>query len=214
MLLETHKIRLKSLLKEKSFEDPLILEILDSGRMKKAEKGTYLLSTGMKVAYLPFILSGRLRAFRSDDEGHEVTLFYTGAGETCSFAVNSIINHTASAITSVVEKYVEIWMVPGIKVDDWIVKYPNFRKFVFQSTNDKMDELLSTFDSISFMKMGDRLYKYLVDLKRASGSSTITKSHQQIANEMNTSRVVISRLMKHLSGTRQIRQERNRVELL
>ncbi|MAJ51170.1 MAG: Crp/Fnr family transcriptional regulator, partial [Flammeovirgaceae bacterium] len=93
-------------------------------------------------------------------------------------------------------------------------KYPNFRKFIFETTNQKINELLSTFDSISFMKMSDRLYKYLVDLKNASGSSTISKSHQQIANEMNTSRVVISRLMKHLSSTRQIRQERNRVELL
>ena len=84
----------------------------------------------------------------------------------------------------------------------------------FQNTNDKIEDLLSTFDSVSFMKMGDRLYKYLLDLKRASGSSIITKSHQQIAIELNTSRVVISRLMKHLSGTRQIRQQRNRLELL
>jgi CRP/FNR family transcriptional regulator len=213
-VLPTHQIRLKSLLKEKDFEEHLIEEILTCGRLKKAEKGAHLLSSGMKVAYLPFILSGRLRAYRSDDEGHEITLFYTGSGETCSFAVNSIINQSSSGISAVVEKSTEIWMVPGNKVDTWIVKYPNFRKFIFQSTNDKIDDLLSTFDSISFMKMGDRLYKYLLDLKHASGSSTIIKSHQQIAIELNTSRVVISRLMKHLSATRQIRQQRNRVELL
>jgi hypothetical protein len=79
--LHTHQIRLKSLLKEKDFEEHLIEEILTCGRLKKAEKGAYLLSSGMKVAYLPFILSGRLRAYRSDDEGHEITLFYTGSGE-------------------------------------------------------------------------------------------------------------------------------------
>ena len=212
--MHTHQIRLKSLLKEKGFEESLIEEILTYGRLKKTKKGAYLLSSGMKVAYFPFILSGRLRAYRSDDEGHEITLFYTGSGETCSFAVNSIINQTPSGIGSIVEQSAEIWMIPGTKVDAWIVKYPNFRKFIFQSTNDKIDDLLSTFDSVSFMKMGDRLYKYLLDLKHASGSSTITKSHQQIAVELNTSRVVISRLMKHLSATRQIRQERNQLELL
>ena len=213
-MLPTHQIRLKILLKEKDFEAHLIEEILVCGRLKKAEKGSFLLSAGMMIKYFPLILSGRLRAYRSDDEGHEITLFYTGRGETCSFAINSIINQTPSGIGSIVEQSAEIWMIPGTKVDAWIVKYPNFRKFIFQSTNDKIDDLLSTFDSISFMKMGDRLYKYLLDLKHASGSSTITKSHQQIAIELNTSRVVISRLMKHLSATRQIRQQRNRVELL
>tara|TARA_E500000331_G_scaffold26644_1_gene22757 strand:- start:438 stop:1079 length:642 start_codon:yes stop_codon:yes gene_type:complete len=213
-LLPTHQIRLKNLLKEKYFEAQLIEEILVCGRLKKAEKGSYLLSAGMMIEYFPLILSGRLRAYRSDDEGHEITLFYTGSGETCSFAINSIINQKPSGIGSIVEKSAEIWMIPGTKVDQWIVKYPNFRKFIFLNTNDKIEDLLSTFDSISFMKMGDRLYKYLVDLKRASGSSTITKSHQQIAIELNTSRVVISRLMKHLSGNRQIHQQRNQVELL
>ena len=213
-MIATHQIRLKSLLKEKDFEAHLIEEILVCGRLKKAEKGSYLLSAGMMIENFPLILSGRLRAYRSDAEGHEITLFYTASGETCSFAVNSIINQTPSSIGSIVEQSAEIWMMPGTKVDAWIVKYPNFRKFIFQSTNDKVDDLLSTFDSISFMKMGDRLYKYLLDLKHASGSSTITKSHQQIAIELNTSRVVISRLMKHLSATRQIRQQRNRVELL
>ena len=77
-----------------------------------------------------------------------------------------------------------------------------------------MNDLLSTFDSISFMNTSERLYKYLVDLSNASGSSIIPKSHQQIAIELNTSRVVISRLMKHLSGAQLINQERNKVELL
>ena len=213
-MIATHQIRLKSLLKEKDFEAHLIEEILVCGRLRKAEKGSYLLSAGMMIEYFPLILSVRLRAYRSDTEGREITLFYTASGETCSFSVSSIINQTPSSIGSVVEQSAEIWMMPGTKVDAWIVKYPNFRKFIFQNTNDKIEDLLSTFVSVSFMKMGDRLYKYLLDLKRASGSSVITKSHQQIAIELNTSRVVISRLMKHLSDTRQIRQQRNRLELL
>ena len=168
----------------------------------------------MQIDYFPIILSGRLRAYRSDNDGHEITLFYSSVGETCSFAVNSILNKEPSGIGSIIEEDAEIWMVPGRKVDEWIVKYPNYRKFIFECTNQKMNDLLSTFDSISFMNTSDRLYKYLVDLSNASGSSTITKSHQQIAIELNTSRVVISRLMRHLSGAQLISQERNKVELL
>ena len=213
-MLPTHKIRLKSLLKEKNFEESLISEILESGRLKKAKKGEYLLVVGMQIDYFPIILSGRLRTYRSDNDGHEITLFYSSVGETCSFAVNSILNKEPSGIGSIIEEDAEIWMVPGRKVDEWIVKYPTYRKFIFECTNQKMNDLLSTFDSISFMNTSERLYKYLVDLSNASGSSIIPKSHQQIAIELNTSRVVISRLMKHLSGAQLINQERNKVELL
>ena len=213
-MLPTHKIRLKSLLKEKNFEESLISEILEFGRLKKAKKGEYLLVVGMQIDYFPIILSGRLRTYRSDNDGHEITLFYSSVGETCCFAVNSILNKEPSGIGSIIEEDAEIWMVPGIKVDEWIVKYPTYRKFIFECTNQKMNDLLSTFDSISFMNTSERLYKYLVDLSNASGSSIIPKSHQQIAIELNTSRVVISRLMKHLSGAQLINQERNKVELL
>ena len=88
----THKIRLKSVLKEKNFEESLISEILEFGRLKKAKKGEYLIFVGMQIDYFPIILSGRLRAYRSDNDGHEITLFYSSVGETCSFAVNSILN--------------------------------------------------------------------------------------------------------------------------
>ena len=168
----------------------------------------------MQIDYFPIILSGRLRTYRSDNDGHEITLYYSSVGETCSFAVNSILNKAPSGIGSIIEEDAEIWMVPGMKVDEWIVRYPTYRKFIFECTNQKMNDLLSTFDSISFMNTSERLYKYLVDLSNASGSSIITKSHQQIAIELNTSRVVISRLMKHLSGAQLINQERNKVELL
>ena len=129
----------------------------------------------------------------------------------CSQFNPPIRSHQASALLSK-EDAKSGWFRE--KVDEWIVKYPTYRKFIFECTNQKMNDLLSTFDSISFMNTSDRLYKYLVDLSNASGSSTITKSHQQIAIELNTSRVVISRLMKHLSGAQLISQERNKVELL
>ncbi len=129
-MLPTHKIRLKSVLKEKDFEESLISEILVFGRLKKAKKGEYLLFVGMQIDYFPIILSGRLRAYRSDNDGHEITLFYSSVGETCCFAVNSILNKEPSGIGSIIEEDAEIWMVPGIKFDYCIVKYHNYRNFI------------------------------------------------------------------------------------
>ena len=64
------------------------------------------------------------------------------------------------------------------------------------------------------MKLDERLYNYLLDKKIASGSFEIKKTHQQIANELNTSRVVISRLLKKLEKEDKIEQRRNYIEIL
>ncbi|MEJ2005955.1 MAG: helix-turn-helix domain-containing protein, partial [Cyclobacteriaceae bacterium] len=96
----------------------------------------------------------------------------------------------------------------------WISKYPSFRRFVFAAYQARFDELLHAIDSVAFMKMDERLYKYLLDKKQASGSYVINKTHQQVARELNTSRVVVSRLLKKLELEGKIEQHRNRIEVL
>jgi len=95
-----------------------------------------------------------------------------------------------------------------------VVKYKSFRKFVFDAYQTRFDEMLNTIDSVVFLKMDQRLYKYLLDKKQASGTFVINKTHEQIANELNTSRVVVSRLLKQLERDGKIEQYRNRIEIM
>ncbi len=104
--------------------------------------------------------------------------------------------------------------MPVSNLDNWITKYPSFRRFVFNSYQTRFDELLHTIDSMVFMNLDERLYNYLLDKKIASGSFEIKKTHQQIANELNTSRVVVSRLLKKLEKEDKIEQRRNYIEIL
>ena len=107
-----------------------------------------------------------------------------------------------------------LWMIPMNLLDGWIVKYPTFRKYVFHSYQVRFDELLNTIDSVVFLKMDERLYKYLLDKKQASGSFVIHSTHEQIALALNTSRVVVSRLLKQLEREEKIELHRNRIEIL
>ena len=100
------------------------------------------------------------------------------------------------------------------KVDGWIKKYESFRKYVFGTYQTRFDELLETIESIAFMNMDQRLLKFLLDKKQATGSYDIKMTHQQIANELNSSRVVISRLLKQLESQQKIQLYRNRIEVL
>ncbi len=201
-------------LKNSVFEPQLIEEILTIGRLKKIKAEDVVISHESQGNEIPIVLEGLLKVMRQDANGNEVFLYYLEGGETCAMSITCCIEGKKTAFHVVAEEDAILWMMPTTNMDAWIAKYPSFRKFVFQSYQIRFDELLATIDSVVFMKMDQRLHKYLLDKKQASGSYVINKTHQQIANEMNTSRVVISRLLKQLEREEKIEQYRNRIEIL
>lgn len=196
------------------FEEELIREMLSMGRTKKARKNEVIISPDVSTNEIPMVITGLLKLLRKDDSGNEILLYYLEGGETCAMSITCCLEGRQKAISVVAEEDSELWMIPMSQVDRLIQKYLSFRKFVFRSYQDRFDEMLTALDSVAFMNMDQRLMKYLLDTKQAFGSYVITKTHQQIANELNTSRVVISRLLKKLENEEKIEQHRNRIEIL
>jgi CRP/FNR family transcriptional regulator len=206
--------KIKEVLTRTPFEAELKEEILKSGRLKKAKAGQTVITPDDEAQEMPLVMSGLLRVMRNDDNGNEVFLYYLEGGETCAMSITCCLEGKRSSFHVVAEEDSELWMMPVSNLDNWITKYPSFRRFVFNSYQTRFDELLHTIDSMVFMKLDERLYNYLLDKKIASGSFEIKKTHQQIANELNTSRVVISRLLKKLEKEDKIEQRRNYIEIL
>lgn len=206
--------KIKEVLEKTIFEPTLKEEILNSGRLKKAKVGQTVISPDDQAQEMPLVMSGLLRVMRTDDNGNEVFLYYLEGGETCAMSITCCLEGKRSSFHVVAEEDSELWLMPVSQLDNWITKYKNFRRFVFNSYQTRFDELLQTIDSMAFMNLDERLYNYLLDKKMASGSFEIKKTHQQIANELNTSRVVISRLLKKLEKEDKIEQRRNYIEIL
>ncbi len=196
------------------FESNLVQEIGTIGRLRKISAGSEIITPGQLASELPFVLEGTLRIMREDEQGNEVILYYLQGGETCAMSITCCIDGRNSEIRAVAEEDTKMWMVPMSEMDRWVRKYDSFRRFVFHAYQNRFDEMLNSFDSVAFMKMDERLYKYLLDKKQASGSYIIQKTHEQIARELNTSRVVVSRLLKKLENEEKIEQYRNRIEIL
>jgi CRP/FNR family transcriptional regulator len=207
-------ISIESVLNSKGLEPDLVKEILAYGRLKKVSEGRTIISSGDKGGDMPFVISGLLKVMRQDNNGNELFLYYLEGGETCAMSITCCLEGTKNAFHVMAEDDSVLWMVPTHYLDGWIVKYPSFRLFVFKSYQERFDELLSTIDSVTFMKMDQRLYKYLLDKKQATGSYIINNTHEQIATALSTSRVVISRLLKQLEREEKIEQGRNRIEIL
>ena len=195
-------------------EPQLIEEILRIGRLKKVREEAQVISPGSKSDEIPIVLEGLLKVMRQDTNGNEIILYYLEGGETCAMSITCCIEGKINQFKVVAEEDSLLWMVPMGYIDSWVQKYRAFRKFVFNAYQNRFDELLDTIDSVTFLKMDERLYKYLLDQKQATGTFVIHKTHSQIAKELNTSRVVVSRLLKQLERSEKIEQYRNRIEIL
>jgi CRP/FNR family transcriptional regulator len=119
-----------------------------------------------------------------------------------------------SRIRAIAETDGSLLMIPVEKMEDWLTKYKTWRNFVFDSYNVRLMEMLEAIDTLAFMNLDERLYKYLTDKAKVIGNTEIQNTHQEIAYEMHTSRVVISRLLKALEIEGKIKLNRNKIEIL
>lgn len=196
------------------FDDDLIKEIASVSDVRTIKEGATLMDIGEQIQYMPLLLSGAIKVMREDENGDELLLYFLEHGDTCTMTLTCCLGQSKSKIRAIAEMDTELLLVPVSKMEEWITKYQSWRNFVFESYNSRMMEMLETIDSLAFMKMDERLYKYLTDSVKLHGSTTITKTHQDIANELHTSRVVVSRLLKTLEHKKKIELHRNKIEVL
>lgn len=196
------------------FEEELINEINQTGTYREIHEAHKLMEIGDYVKSMPLLISGVIKVLREDDEGDELLLYFLENGDTCAMTLTCCMGHTKSEIRAIAETNAKLIMIPIQKMEEWLAKYTSWRNFVLQSYHNRLNEMLETIDSIAFLKMDDRLLKYLKDKARVTKDNTISTTHQQIAYELHTSRVVISRLLKKLENLGQIELTRNQIKLL
>ncbi|MBK8874157.1 MAG: Crp/Fnr family transcriptional regulator [Bacteroidetes bacterium] len=198
---------MKELLHEKFkniFEKELLDELQAIGKPVNVKAGDVIMDTGQYIKFIPLLLSGSIKIIRQDDTDGEILLYYVGSNETCAMSLTCCMAHQKSRIRAIAEEDTEMITVPVEKMDEWMIKYESWKNFVMQTYNARFDELLRTIDSIAFQKVDERLENYLKSKAELTESKLLVVSHQQIAEELNSSREVISRLLKHLEKMRKI----------
>jgi CRP/FNR family transcriptional regulator len=196
------------------FEEKLIDEIIREGQFRKVEKDICLIDKGDKITHMPLVLEGAIKVVDEDKDGHEYLLYYLEAGDSCAMTMTCCMGGKRSEIRAITESPTLIYMIPIQRMEDWLVKFKSWRIFVFDSYDSRMKEMLETIDSLAFFNMEQRLYKYLKDRAMVLQDPLLEITHYKIANDLNTSRVVISRLMKKLILDKKIITNRNQVKVL
>ncbi len=196
------------------FEKDLIDEIVEIGFVDKLKSGTTLIDIGENMTHIPLILKGAVKIIRQEKEGDELVLYFLEKGDTCAISFINCINRKKSIFKGVVENDIEAIFIPVEKIDEWLAKYKTWRYFIIDSYHFRLIEMVESIDGLAFMKMNQRLFKYLTDKVKINQDINLEITHQEIAKDMNTSRVVITRLLKQLHNDGKIFSTRNKIKVL
>ncbi|MCB0632885.1 MAG: Crp/Fnr family transcriptional regulator [Saprospiraceae bacterium] len=192
----------------------LITEIVNKGQWMELTSGEQIMDVGIVIRAVPLVVTGTIKVIREDEDGNEILLYYIKAGESCAMTLSSCLRNEKSAVRAVVERPAGILALPVSAVYDFVLRFPSWNDFITVTYAQRFEEMIELIDHISFYKMDVRLLKYLIDKSHLFQSRTLTVSRTQIAKDLNSSREVISRLLKHMEKKKLIRMDGSTVELL
>lgn len=196
------------------FEDELIEEIAQLGTIRDIKEGDTIMEPGNYIKSIPLLLEGAIKISRLDEKGDELLLYFIESGDTCAMTLNCCMSNSKSAIKAVAESDVKLIMVPVEQMDIWLAKYKTWRAFIMDSFQTRLNEVLNAVDSIAFLKMDERLLQYLQDKTKIVHDATLHTTHEMIAKDLHTSRVVISRLLKKLENNGDVVLHRNSIDVI
>lgn len=195
--------------------EPELIEILDKNAIERSfHAGEEIVRTGQYIKSTVLVLSGRIKIYRQNDEGSEFLIYYLGPGEACAVSLICALQSQTSEITAKAVEDTEVLMLPVQLMDELMIKFKSWSHFVIQTYRNRFDEMLTVIDNIAFKNMDERLEFYLKRSKTDSGKLILNLTHQEIADDLNSSREVISRLLKKMEQLGKIKLNRNSIEII
>lgn len=196
------------------FEQELIEDIKEVSQILDFKQGDILIDFGQYMRGMPLLIKGAIKIMREDFDEGELLLYFLEKGDTCAMTMACCVGNKKSEIRAIAENDGIVLMIPVNKMEEWMGRYKSWRAYVFDSYNSRFNELLSAIDNIAFKHMDERLEDYLIEKAKINNTQIITQTHKEIAYELNSSRVVISRLLKAMENDGKIKLNRNSIEIL
>lgn len=189
-------------------------KLLEYGTIKTFSEGEAILNENAYIRAIPIVVSGSVKVMRTDDEGREILLYYIRSGESCIMSFLGGLHHDTSKVKAVAEEETEVLFLPVDKVSELIKEYPEWLDYIFRLYHKRFEELLDVVNAVAFKKMDERLLNFIKKKTEISGAKTLYVTHEQLANELGTARVVVSRLLKQMEDEGLVKLGRNKITVL
>ena len=184
------------------------------GSSRKFDEGGIILNENAYIRSIPIVIKGNIRVMRMDEDGREILLYYIKPGESCIMSFLGGIHHESSKVRAIADEETEILFIPVDKVTLLIKEYPEWLDYIFRLYHKRFEELLEVVNAIAFKNLDERLMDYIHRKSELTGNKTLILTHDQLASEMGTSRVVVSRLLKQLESNGKLSLGRNKITLI
>ena len=194
------------------FESELRLAISKKGIYKEFTENQELIREDQYIKSFPIVISGLIKVCRTDEAGNELLLYYMRPGEVCTVSLICCMDHTRSRVKAISEVPTSVVLIPVELLDSWLTEFQTWKEYVMHSMQMRFDELLNALDSIAFLKMDERLERFFTDRYHTTHSMIFAGSHQDVALALNSSREVISRLLKQMEKNGLIKLSRGRID--
>lgn len=192
----------------------LVEKLYQYGITKTYHEGDIILDENSSIRSIPIVMKGMLKVIRTEEDGREILLYYIKAGESCIMSFLGGMHNEKSIVKAEVEEDTEILFLPIDKVSLFIKEYPEWLDYIFRLYHKRFEELLDIINAIAFKKVDERLLNLLHKKSEILNSKTIIITHEQLANELGTARVVVSRLLKQLEDAGKLQLGRNKITIL
>lgn len=188
--------------------------IYDLSYIKVFNEGEIILRENAYVKGIPIVSRGALKVLRTDEDGREILLYYIRAGESCIMSLLGGIAQDTSKVKAIAQEETEILFLPVDKLNELIRTYPEWLSYIFRLYHQRFEELLEVVNAVAFKKTDERLLNLLQTKRTLSRSKILSVTHEQLANELGTVRVVISRLLKQLEDDGKVQLGRNKITMI
>jgi CRP/FNR family transcriptional regulator len=197
-----------------TLEEALVHEIMEVADFRIIPEGSTMMRTGQNIRSALLVVDGLVKIYREDDQGNEFFMYYLDSGKACAISLVCALGQETSGLMAKADTEATVISIPVQYVDEWMGKYKSWAQFALSSYRERFDELLQTIDHIAFRNMDERLLFYLKRHQEKQNTNIISTSFTEIAQDLNSSREVISRLMKKLSDKGIVQLHKSHVEII
>lgn len=189
-------------------------KLAEYGTTKTFSEGEVILDEQAYISAIPIVVSGSVKVMQSDEDYREMLLYYLQPGETCIMSFLGGMHRDTSKVKAVAEEETEILLIPIEKASELIREFPEWLDYIFRLYHKRFEELLEVTNAVAFKKMDERLLEFIKKKCEVAGSKELNITHEQIARELGTARVVVSRLLKQMENEGLVELGRNKITLL
>jgi CRP/FNR family transcriptional regulator len=189
--------------------ESLLLKIDDAAKPVQLRAGHRIFDEGSPCTHYPLLVDGVIRATKASPDGHEILLYRLNPGESCIITVLALLGETPYPANGMAETDLTLFAVPRALFLELVLNSPPFRGFVFEALSRRVAHLMALIDDVAFRRVDQRLATRLLD-----GGGPITATHQMLADEMGTTREVVSRILESFQDIGMVRLGRRKIEVL